>query len=87
MKNPFKRKPQDDETSMFKALDWRTNSIEIPITDAYSWVASRGLLADVMKLEQIMADNAHRTTSVVVYNPNTMVVETVIHITGLGAPR
>jgi hypothetical protein len=87
MRNPFKRQTAKGEPSMFAALDWRTNSIEIPITDAYSWVSSRGLLADVIKLEQVMADNAHRTTAVVVYNPTTMVVEQVVHITGLGAPR
>ena len=71
--------------SMFKILDWQTHNIEIPIADAYSWVRSRGLLSDVLKLEQIAADNTRRTTAVVIYNDTTKVVEQVIMIKGKGA--
>jgi hypothetical protein len=71
--------------SMFKILDWQTNNIEIPIADAYSWVRDRGLLADIIRQEQVTADTAHRTTAIVVYQDKTKVVEQVIMIKGKGA--
>ena len=73
--------------SMFKILDWQTHNIEIPIADAYSWVRSRGLLGDVLKLEQIAADNTGRTTAVVIYNDTTKIVEQVIMVAGKGAKK